>query len=185
MRKVIRQTERIRRDDVNAGQKNSSERAYVRFAPKHIKNILQNSDNCVITGSSVKEKIDVAVNRAALSFSNGETVLVASENDEFLECVRKELEISGLSEAVICLNKYGSTDELVKAMLERIEKAEQWERNASAPEVLSSEFSDIADKLKKYGNALTAPDKDVSISPIDAAAFLLQRRRRMRRHVLA
>ena len=76
-------------DDVDAGQKNSSERAYVRFAPKHIKNILQNSDNCVITGSSVKEKIDVAVNRAALSFSNGETVLVASENDEFLECVRK------------------------------------------------------------------------------------------------
>ena len=157
-------------DDVDAGQKNSSERAYVRFAPKHIKNILQNSDNCVITGSSVKEKIDVAVNRAALSFSNGETVLVASENDEFLECVRKELEISGLSEAVICLNKYGSTDELVKAMLERIEKAEQWERNASAPEMLSSEFSDIADKLKKYGNALTAPDKDVCISPIDAAA---------------
>ena len=144
----------------------SPDRVFARFAATSVRRSLLYRGNVAVLGDAVKEKADYLINRAAADLSDGATLLVASENPEFIAHVGQALDDAGLSEAVLDLTRCHAASEVCEAVLQRAQSLETVERSAAAPGV-PTELDEMTERLRAYADSLTQPDSVLGASLLD------------------
>ena len=136
-----------------------------RFVPEQFEKTVFEDNNVVVSGKSVKEKSDLAVNKAVYNVSQGKKTLVVSDCKDFNDEIYGQLKKEGFSELMFRLDGNMTTLGLIEALKKRI--AEVVENPGNPGGAVSADYDMISQRLKAYSGALSTQDSVLGISVPD------------------
>lgn len=141
-------------------------RPFVRYAPEAVKETLTGTGNALLSGGNASDKEDFLVNAAASTLADSKTMLILSQEPDFLNFAAQSLEKAGLSETVLRLDLCRSSEDIIRAVQTRLEALSALERTSAAPQ-LKNELDEIAARLKSYAERLTKTDPTFGVSALE------------------
>ena len=157
--------------NILAGNRNDRENkgdikfTFPRFVPYCVQKTLVSDGNTIIDGTGIKEKSDIAVNKAVYTVSKGNKVLVTSYNHGFNDEIYRELENEGLTELMLRLDNGITTKELIALITQRMDDVSDTSVNPVSG--ILTDYDKANDRLSDYGKAMSVQDPVLGITVPD------------------
>ncbi len=137
-----------------------------RFVPSDLTDAILGDGHTVISGDSVKEKTDIAVNKAVASVAEGKKVLVSSANKDFNDEFYRELEKEGFGELMLRLDENMTSEELCLLMKNRVKEIAATVINPSSD--ILTDYDKLSKRIDEYSAALSVQDPVLGITVPEA-----------------